>query len=141
MDDALLVGGFERFGNLAGDRHRILGGHRPARHDGGEVVALDELHHQRAHAARFLDAVDRGDVGVVDGRQRLRLAGEAGQAFGVAGQSFRQHLQCGVALQVRVARPIDLAHPTGPERRDDLVRPDSGTRSEGLGWHEGEPGL
>ena len=44
--------------------------------------------------------------------------------------------------ELRIAQSgADLAHFSGAERRDDLVRPDSGARSEGLGWHEGEPGL
>jgi hypothetical protein len=38
------------------------------------VLALDELHHDRTHAATFLEAVDVRDVRVIDGRQRLRFA-------------------------------------------------------------------
>ena len=42
----------------------------------GEVLALDELHHQRRHAAALLEPVDRGDVRMVQRRQRPRLARE-----------------------------------------------------------------
>ena len=50
VDDALLVRGFERGGNLPRDGQRLGDGNRPARDPLGERLALDELQHQRAHA-------------------------------------------------------------------------------------------
>ena len=39
-----------------------------------QILALDELHHDRAHTATFFEAVDVRDVRVIHGRQRLRFA-------------------------------------------------------------------
>jgi hypothetical protein len=38
---------------------------------------VDQLHHERRSAARFLDPVDLGEVGVIQCRERLCLALEA----------------------------------------------------------------
>ena len=52
-----------------------------------EVLALDELHHERAHARRrLLEPVDRRDVRVVELREELRFALEARQALGIGGE-------------------------------------------------------
>ena len=48
----------------------------------GEVLALDQLHHERVVAARVLEAVDLRDVRVVERREHLRLALEPRQAIG-----------------------------------------------------------
>jgi hypothetical protein len=41
-----------------------------------------------------------------------------------------QDLQGDVAIQLRIARPIDLAHAASPEGRQDLVRTQAGTGTE-----------
>ena len=46
MDDALLVRGFERLGDLPRDGQRLVERDRPARDALGQVFALDELHDQ-----------------------------------------------------------------------------------------------
>ena len=51
----------------------------------GERVALDELENQEANAVRFLEAVDRADVGVV--QRRRASAPRARSARGVQGGS------------------------------------------------------
>ena len=44
MDDPFLVRGFERLGDLARDRERLLDRHRPRAQPLGERLALDQLH-------------------------------------------------------------------------------------------------
>ena len=70
---------------------------------------------------RALEAVDVGDVRVVEGRQQLRLALEAGEPLGILREVGGQHLDGDVAAEPGVARSIHLAHAAGAERRDDLV--------------------
>ena len=48
MDDALLVRGFERVGDLPRDRERLVCRHRLAGNALGERLALDQLHHEGA---------------------------------------------------------------------------------------------
>ena len=52
----------------------------------GQRLALDQLEDQRAHAVGLLEAVDRGDVGMIERREHARLALEARQPIGVGGE-------------------------------------------------------
>ena len=51
MNDALLVRRFERLGDLHGDRQRVVEGDRTVCDPLGEILAVDELHDERANAA------------------------------------------------------------------------------------------
>ena len=50
------------------------------------VVALDQLQHQRADAVRLLDAVDRTDVWMIEGREQARFTLEPGEAVGIGSE-------------------------------------------------------
>ena len=65
MDDALLVRGFERLRNLLRDRQRLLDRDRSARNALGQIVALDEFHHERRDARALFESVDAGDVRMI----------------------------------------------------------------------------
>ena len=82
-------------------------GSGPALQPLGEVLALDELHDEGADAARLLEAVDRGDVRVLELGEELRLALEAREALGVGGERLGQDLDRDLALQLRVGRAVD----------------------------------
>ena len=58
MDDPLLVRRFEGFGDLARDGQRLVKRNGSARDPLREILTLDELHDEGAHAARFLETVD-----------------------------------------------------------------------------------
>jgi len=73
------------------------------------------------NAIALLDRVHHHDVGMRQRRHRLGLAPEALQSAGVIGQLRRQYLDRDVAIQARVARPIDLSHAAGAEQLLDLV--------------------
>ena len=49
MDDALLVRGFERLGDLARERQRLLDRQRAAPQPLGQRLSLDQLHDQELH--------------------------------------------------------------------------------------------
>ncbi len=130
MDDSLLVRGFERLGDLPCDGEGLVEGERPALQPLGEVFALDELHDEGAHAARLLEAVDRGDVGVLELGEDLRLALEARETVGVGGERLGEDLDRDLALQLRVGGAVDDPHPALAERGGDLVGPEAGAGSE-----------
>ena len=66
----------------------------------------------------LLDAVDRGDVRVIQRGEHARFALEARQAIRDRPRTTsRQDLERDVAPQLRVARAIDLAHAAGAEQR------------------------
>ena len=127
MDDAFLVRFLERLGDLSRDRDCIAHGHRPAPEAFGEILSVDELHREEmrdgsVRERRLLEGVELGDVRVVERGEDLRLALEAGEAVGVGGEGRGQQLQGDVAVEARVGRAVDLAHSSGADRGDDLVR-------------------
>src|SRR4051812_15179585 len=115
MNDALLVSGGERLGNLPRDGQRFGQRQWASRDPIRQRGALDELHHERVRVAGVFKAVDGGDVRVIDRGEQLRLAVESGQLQRVGGAECRQHLDRDVAAKLRVPRAIDLAHPTGAD--------------------------
>src|SRR5262249_60778977 len=70
------------------------------------------------------------DGRMIGRRQHARLAFEARQSIGVRGEGRRQDLDRYVTPQPRVARPIDLAHPAGADRRQNFIRAQRRTSSQ-----------
>ena len=62
---------FERLGNLLRDRQRLVDRDRALRDPIRQRGPLDQLHDERGECRRFLQAVDRGDVRVIQRRQHL----------------------------------------------------------------------
>ena len=78
-----LVRGFEGLGDLLGDGQGLIYRDGTLRDAVGECRSLDQFHDQRSLALTAFEAVDRRDVGMVERRERLGFAVEAGQAFRV----------------------------------------------------------
>ena len=81
-------------------------------------------------AVRLFEPVERGDARMIERAEELRFAREPRQAVRIASEARRQHLQGDVALQFRVAGPVDLAHGAGAEHGDNLVGADAITGTE-----------
>ena len=126
VDDALLVRGLERLGDLPGDGQRLVERQRAARERADEILALDELHDQRAHAVRLFEAVDRGDVRMMQLGEQLRFALEAGEALRVGGEGDREDLDRHLAPELGVGGAIDLAHAAFAQLGADLVGTEAG---------------
>ena len=80
MDDPLLMRRFERLCDLLRDRQRLVDRDRPARNALRQVLALDELHHQRTDTVGFFETVDVRDIGMIQRREGLRFARETVRA-------------------------------------------------------------
>ena len=76
------------------------------------------------HAVDLFEAVNRADAGMIERSEHVGLARESGQALGVARKSLGKHLEGDLALEAGVARAPDLAHASGPERSENLIRPE-----------------
>ena len=124
VDDPLLVRG----GEAVDDLERVVD--RSAR---GELASGDDLAQRlpfqqllddvgRARMGVRADVVDGSDVRVVQEPCGLRLLLEPAQAIGVGGERRRQDLDRHVAPEARVPGAVDLAHPPGPDGRENLVR-------------------
>jgi hypothetical protein len=148
MDDALLMGGFEGRGDLRGDAERFRQGKRRGlvviisrrrRLHGratanplGERGTGHKLHHQRPHLAGVFEAVNLRDVRMIERREELRFAAEAGEILGIAGDGRQQDLDRDMPAEDRVAALVDLAHAAGADARLDVIGADATTR-EALG--------
>ena len=130
VNDARCVRLGEAGGDLRADRKRLLRRQRAARQELAETRAVHELHGDPRHAVREAHVVDRDDVGMVQGRGGARLLLEAAQTLFVRGHRLRQDLDGHFPAEAAVPGPIDLAHPTRADRRDDLVGPEPGTGDE-----------
>ena len=75
--------------------------------------------------------MDGGDVRVVQRGQELRLALEALLSLFTFKEIFRQYLDRDVPIEAQILRPVDLAHSTRPEERDDLIGAQPRGRGEG----------
>ena len=123
MDDAGLVRRFQSVRELRGDGEHLVGRHRSPGDARFQRRTLDQLQHQRPHAAVFLDAVDLRDVRVVERGQQLGLPLEPGQPIGIGGEDVPEQLEGDVAVQPRVAGAIHFAHPARAEDAGDLEVP------------------
>ena len=94
MDDAALVRGVQRLADLRSDQQCLAARQYTRAQALRQRVALDELHDQEPHRLRalrrcLLEPVDRGDVGMLELGEELRLALQAGEALGVRGELGR----------------------------------------------------
>jgi hypothetical protein len=74
------------------------------------------------------EAVNRGNVGMIQGRQQPRLALEARDTIGIGDKGPGQDLERHVAPQLHIMGAIHLAHRARREKLANLVRPDARTR-------------
>src|SRR5262245_47034069 len=85
VNDPLLMGGFERIGNLTCHGHRVVNWQRPGLQSLGERLALDKFEDQKLCSGGFLEAVDGRDVWMVQRGEHARFAPEACDAIGIVG--------------------------------------------------------
>lgn len=121
MDDALLMGRAERFGNLPRNRQCHVDT-KGAPHDSvSQRWPLDKLHDDGWKPIRFLESVHLCDLRMIEAREQLRFSPEARELVGIAGDRCRQELDGDVSIQVGVSRPVDFAHSPGTKGRENLV--------------------
>ena len=119
--DALLMCGRQRTAQGDADLEQLVLGHALLGQQLIQRAPLDPLHGQDVQVADVLDREDRDDVGMVERRQGLGLALEAGQAFRVAGKVGGQDLEHDAALEIQVLSEVDLSHPAFSELGEDRV--------------------
>ena len=121
MNHPLPVCRLERFRHLTEQRQRLLERHRTSRQTLGKGFAQDQLHDQERSTVVSFEPVDRGDVGMIQRSEQARLALEPRKPLPIRCQGFRKRLDGHCPVERRIAGAIDLAHPTPPDQRFDLV--------------------
>ena len=134
MDDALFVRRFERLGDLPRDREYFIDGEGSLGDPIGERRPFHQFQHERLHARRLFETVDRADVRMIQRGEDLRFTFEAREPFNVQGKGIRQDHQRDVAMQPRIARAMQLAHAARPEGGLNLVRAEARTGGKCHAW-------
>ena len=119
MHDSSSVRGGQSVGDLHGHIQQLA--RVVDRRDG---CALDELHHQVIRT----DVVELADIGMIQRRDGARFPLEA------LAEILVRNLDGDGAIEAHIARTIYLAHAARADGRDDLVRPQSGSRSQRHGY-------
>jgi hypothetical protein len=129
MDDALLVRGFKSVRDLFRDRQCLVERDRSASNALGQIVALDEFHHQRRDAFALFQAVDGRNVRMIQRGEDFGLSLKSGQSVSIPSEHWGQNFDGDVTLQLGVGRSIHLAHAAFANRRDDFVDAEPGAWS------------
>jgi predicted MFS family arabinose efflux permease len=124
MDDACRVGVGQGIGELHREIDGAAGIERPAGDGCRQALARDELEDEKQPPLIFPDLVQRRDIRVRQRCSGARLSQDAFTPIGIAGESWRHHLDRHGPAEPRIARAVDLAHPAGADSVEDLVVPD-----------------
>ena len=132
MDDPFFMRDFEGLGDLPRETQdlcdrqpaTLLLPARLGRELLCERVALDQLENQEANIVRFLETVDRADVGMVQRGEHPRFAVEARESIRMPRERRRQNLDRDVAPELRVVRTVHFAHAAGAEQRVQAIPAD-----------------
>jgi len=81
---------------------------------------LNHLHDDETPGALLVQPIDGRDIGMVQGPEELGLTLEAREAVGIGCELVGEHLDRNVAIELRITRPIHLAHAARTERFDDF---------------------
>ena len=126
VHDALLMRGVERLGDLPGNLERLARAASGRRRAARQRLPVDVFEDQEPRALILFESVDAGDVRMVQRCQELRLAGEAGDVLGIAGQRFGQRLDGDRAAKLGVAGAIHHSHAARAQGRRHFIRTDPG---------------
>ena len=134
MHDPAPVRLVQRVGDLPADTKRLFEGELAPGQTVGECLAFQELHDEVLGLALTSHVVERADVRVRQLRDRLRLTLQTLARLGRRGQPRGQDLDRDLAAEPRVFGAVDLAHSARAERREDLVRAETGAVSQRHGF-------
>ena len=125
MDDPLLVCCFERLGDLLRDGQRLIDANPILGDALRESRPWNQLHDQRRLSVESLESVNRRDVRMAQGCQRLRFTVEARESVRVGRHRRGQHLDRHVPGKIGIGGSVDFTHATHTDLGTDLVRADA----------------
>src|SRR5262245_15814317 len=127
MNDTLLVSSFEGFTDVPANMENLFNRNRTTLNALSESLAFDQLEHEKSCTFRFLEIVDRSDIGVVQGCENFGLSLKPAHPICVARELIGQDFDRNVALQFRIARTIHLTHSALTEKGRNFERTKSCT--------------
>ena len=115
------VGGIERVGDLDSQIEQLFNLERTALDLVFEGYAVQILHGDEGLPVLLADVVNGADIGMVQGRGRLRFALEAAEGLRIFGYIFGKELQRDEAVQSRVFGLVNHTHAAATEHLNDSV--------------------
>ncbi len=138
MDDALRMGGGESLADLDRRAHRLREGQRPSAQPSRQRLAVEILHDEEVDPVVMAHLMEGTDARMRESRDGAGFVGKAHPAARIGCGVRRQHLDRDVAIEPRVAGPVDLAHPSGSDETLDLEDAEPHPTREngcgGTGW-------
>src|SRR5579863_3053527 len=122
MDDAFVVGGGKRIGELRGEFHKLTSRNGIRAQSLTQTFAFQEFRNEKGHALVLTYEVDGENVGVLQSRCGLSLLAETAQAVGILQIAGMENFYGDVASESGVARSIDLPHSAGTQQGENFVR-------------------
>ena len=131
MYDALLVRRFQGLGDLLGDGQCLFNRDRATGNALREILAFDEFHHQSLRATGSLETVNRGDVRMVQRRERLGFPLEACESLSVLGERIGQDFDRHLAAKAGVGSAVNHAHAAFADPGGDFEDAEARAGTEG----------
>ena len=131
MDDPLAVGFIQGVGDLDAAPQHLFGRESALEQPLGQRLAFQELHDEVLDAVLVAHVVERADVGMRERRDGLGFSLETLANLLVLRKMRGEDLDRDRALQPRVLRFVDLAHPSRAYGGEDLVGTEAGAGCEG----------
>jgi hypothetical protein len=126
VNDPPRMSGRESVRDLGAQLRRLPPGHLRSEEARPEALSPEKLGDRVCNPALPSEIENRQDVGVGERRESLRLPLETRKCRRVFCQTLRKDLDRDFPIQPRIERPVDLTHPAGAERRQNLIGPEPG---------------
>ena len=121
MDDPFRVRRGQTCGDLPRVLNRLAQGSAPSLELRAQLLAFQQFGDDERRAIVRADVVNGQDVRMIERRGRARFLLEAAQPVSVFGERGGQNLDCDFAVEARVTRAVDFAHPARAELGDDTI--------------------
>ena len=131
MDDPLVVRARETGGDLAGVLDGFTLRQRTSLQPLPQCLALEQLRHRISGSMVCAQVENREDVGMGERGHGLGLPLEAREAARVVCEEIGEDFDRDITIQLRIACPIDLAHPPCTDLAEDVVATEARAGSEG----------
>jgi hypothetical protein len=112
VDHSLFVSRLKPLGYLPADARSFVDRQRPFADFLCQRLAFNKLHHNEASSLGLFQPMDRGNVGMIERRQELGLALEAGHSLRITGECIGEEFERSLASQIEIFGHVDFPHAT-----------------------------
>ena len=123
VGNPLSVGGGHRIRQGERQLEEVLQRQALAGHDLRKSLPVDQLHGQEEDAVRFLDGVERDNIGVIQGRDRAGFTFKAIAPLRIGGHGAGEDFEGDFPAQPGILGGIHLSHAAASQLFEDSIMP------------------